>query len=495
MDLNLPKAWLARGEGRRALDAQMREAVDSIPVMAWSLGASGQLEFLNKRWREYSGMSLEDALKNATSAVHPDDLPIAIANWNRAQADKKAYDQEMRLRRVDGEYRWFLVRTVPVSDEAGNVVRWYGTSTDIEDRKRAEQAVVQSRGLLDLVLRTLPIGVIVVDRSGAAMLANAAAKAIWGGEIIVDGAERREKSTAFWHHTGEPILAEDWASLRALRTGNAVLSELIDIHSFDGKRKTIENSAVPIVSGAAIVGAVVLNQDVTERVRAEKGVRALAQQTRRLSRRLLAVQEEERRHIARELHDEFGQLLAAVSLHLEVAKGVAGEAAAPNLEEAARLVQRAGKQVRSLALDLRPTMLETAGLDATLRWLAQEHERRSGVPVTIAGQANELDSETSIACFRVVQEGLTNSLRHADAKRVWVELSRGRGTLHVLVRDDGAGFDVAQALARATEQGRMGLIGMRERIEIVGGTLQVHSQPGEGTTIRAVVPVTDGAGE
>ncbi len=474
---------------------ELRRVVDGIPAMAWGILPDGRLEFLNKRWLDYSGMSLAEALVGANRAVHPDDLPIATRSWERMRLAGEAYDQELRLRRADGEYRWFLVRTVPLKDARGNVVRWYGISTDIEDRRRAEQAALESRRLLDQVLATLPVGAIVVNRTGDVVTANTAARRIWGGELIASGAERRAKVKAFWHETGVPLAPEELPSVRAMSGGAPVLNEVIDIEAFDGRRKTIENSAAPIRSGDAIVGAVVVNQDVTERVRAEKRQRALAAQTQRLSRRLLSVQEEERRHLSRELHDEFGQVLAAISLQIQVAKSVAGDAAAPSLEAAAALVQRAGEQVRGLALQLRPTMLETAGIDATLRWLAHEHERTTGISVTVSGHANDLGYETAIGCFRVAQEALTNVVRHAEARNAWIEVSRGRGALRLLVRDDGIGFDVPGALARAAEAGRMGLLGMRERVELLGGTLQLQSKPGEGTTIRAELPAPDGAGE
>ncbi|TLY55006.1 MAG: sensor histidine kinase, partial [Gammaproteobacteria bacterium] len=232
----------------------------------------------------------------------------------------------------------------------------------------------------------------------------------------------------------------------------------------------------------------IVNQDVTERTRAEEALHESANRLQHLSRRLLAVQEEERRHLSRELHDEFGQLLASITLHLHAARRVAGEAAHAALDECMALLHHAGEQVRTLALELRPRMLETAGLDATLRWLAEQHQQRTGITTEVVGELNDVPSERSIACFRVAQEALTNVARHARAQRVWIELDQSDGKLGLTIRDDGVGFDVARAFEQAGSRGNLGLSGMRERVEILGGNLEVDSGAGRGTRIRISLP-------
>jgi signal transduction histidine kinase len=231
--------------------------------------------------------------------------------------------------------------------------------------------------------------------------------------------------------------------------------------------------------------------DIDDRVRAERALRESAARLQHLSRRLLAVQEEERRHLARELHDEFGQLLATIAVQLHTAKTLAGEAARSILEECMSILQRAGDLVRSLALELRPAVLDTAGLDATLRWLASQHEQRTGITTEVVGHVNEVPSEIAIAAFRVVQEALTNVLRHARAEHIWIELDQGDGVLNLTVRDDGVGFDVSDTLERGPGLGHLGLLGMKERIEILGGDLEIDSRPGRGTHIRVSLPLDD----
>jgi two-component system sensor histidine kinase UhpB len=233
--------------------------------------------------------------------------------------------------------------------------------------------------------------------------------------------------------------------------------------------------------------------DIEDRVRAEQALRESAARLQHLSRRLLTVQEEERRHLARELHDEFGQLLATVTLQLHAAKTVAGEVARSILEECMSILQRAGDQVRSLALELRPTVLDAAGLDAALRWLASQHQQRAGITTEVVGHLNEVPGEISIAAFRVVQEALTNVLRHARAQHIWIELNQRDAGLKLTVRDDGVGFDVTRTLERTSGLGHLGLLGMKERIEILGGHLEIDSGPGRGTRIRISLPLDEAA--
>jgi signal transduction histidine kinase len=223
----------------------------------------------------------------------------------------------------------------------------------------------------------------------------------------------------------------------------------------------------------------------------------LVKRLQTLSRRLLEVQEEERGHLARELHDEFGQIITAITLYLHAARGLAGDAARPRLDECAKLLQQAGEQVRSLALELRPPMLETLGVEATLRWLAEQHQQRTGCAVKVVGHLSEapLTPDLAIACFRVAQEALTNVVRHAAARHVWIELSQSESEVELVVEDDGEGFDVVLTQEQAARRGSLGLLGMAERVHLLGGLLQVESEPGRGTRIRASFPLSEVIGQ
>ncbi len=207
-----------------------------------------------------------------------------------------------------------------------------------------------------------------------------------------------------------------------------------------------------------------------------------------LSAKLIEVQEAERRHIARELHDEVGQALTAIRINLLMLRR-GGDAAAARIDDSLVIVERLLGSVRQLSLDLRPSLLDDLGLAAALRWYVDAQAQRAGLGarVSIDALAHEPAPELAITCFRVAQEAVTNAVRHAAAKRIELELRERGGALELVVRDDGSGFDVAAARARAARGESLGLLGLQERVELAGGLASIESSPA-GTEIRAQFP-------
>jgi PAS domain S-box-containing protein len=131
-------------EAVRRSEEHLRLVIDTIPTMAWSLLPDGVVDFLNQPWMDYTGLSLEEYVKDPTGPIHPEDIPRVIEKWLAQKVVGEGYEEEMRLRRADGEYRWFLVRTAPLRDEQGNIVKWYGVSIDIQERKQAEEKLKET---------------------------------------------------------------------------------------------------------------------------------------------------------------------------------------------------------------------------------------------------------------------------------------------------------------------------------------------------------------
>lgn len=217
--------------------------------------------------------------------------------------------------------------------------------------------------------------------------------------------------------------------------------------------------------------------------RSDDALRESGERYRRLSKHLLDVQEKERQSMARELHDQLGQTLTAICLALRRA-GRGGV----DVDDSLALVDEATEQMRGLALDLRPPSLDHLGLPAALHSYLERVGKRAGLDVRldVVGSFEErLPRAVETACFRLVQETLTNVARHAGARRVDVELAAVGGEAIVTIRDDGKGFDVGAVRARG---GGLGLLGMEERVALAGGQLKVMSEPGRGSTIRARFP-------
>lgn len=221
-------------------------------------------------------------------------------------------------------------------------------------------------------------------------------------------------------------------------------------------------------------GYTMVSQDVTRQREAEAAVRSL-------SARLIGAQEEERRHLARELHDEVGAALTFVKMSLQAA-GSRDDGGPLRLAQDA--VDQVLDQVRRLSVDLRPSMLDDLGLVPALRWYLDKRARAAGLATEFESAVGEerFDPAVEVTCFRVAQEAVTNVLRHAAASSLKVSLDRADERLELRVKDDGRGFD----LARATG---LGLSAMAERAALVGGSVRVLSRPGEGTEVLAELPL------
>ncbi len=277
-----------------------------------------------------------------------------------------------------------------------------------------------------------------------------------------------------------------WADEYRFRRGDGTWAHVYDrgYAVYDGEGRPVR-----------MVGSMI---DIGERKRSEEELRDHREKLSSLSQRLLEIQETERRFIARELHDEVGQLLTATKLTLQAALRARSPKAVRGLvREGLALLDQGLSQVRSLALELRPSLLDDLGLPAALRWYLDRQAERAGFAIRLEGDiaGERLPAEVETACYRVIQEAVTNVARHARAQRVVVRLAVVDDALEAVVRDDGAGFDVAAARARAAAGGSLGLLGMEERVALVGGRMRVESAPGRGAQVWVRLPVGPRAGD
>jgi signal transduction histidine kinase len=210
-------------------------------------------------------------------------------------------------------------------------------------------------------------------------------------------------------------------------------------------------------------------------------------------RRVVEAQELERSRLARELHDETGQALTSILLGLKSIRAAPTESAADRAEEELRaLIVQALQDVRRLAVELRPSALDDFGLGPAVERLAETFEERTGIQTAIETSFPDgrLPSEIETVLYRVIQEGLTNVIKHAGAQHVSIVIAQSEGAIRVVVEDDGRGFD-----AKEVRDDALGVVGMRERVALVGGTLSVESAPGSGTALVAYIPLTRSAGD
>jgi two-component system sensor histidine kinase UhpB len=230
--------------------------------------------------------------------------------------------------------------------------------------------------------------------------------------------------------------------------------------------------------------------DITERLRTQQTLENLNRELevsherlRALSRRLFEVQEEERRRLARDLHDDVGQALTALKIQLE-SRG--------RIEDCVDTVQHTLERVRQLSLSLRPPQLDDLGLAAALRSHLDRQARVAGLQAHFEADdaPQHVAPDTETACFRVAQEAINNVLRHARARNLWLRLFATSGRLALSVRDDGHGFDLETVRSRAARGASLGLVGMEERMALAGGAFELRSAPGQGTVLLATFPLT-----
>ncbi|MBI3191288.1 MAG: PAS domain S-box protein, partial [Pedosphaera parvula] len=254
------------------------------------------------------------------------------------------------------------------------------------------------------------------------------------------------------------------------------------------------------------VGALAMVTEVTERKRAEEALRQseehyrelflearlMQEKLRSLSNRILFAQEEERKRISRELHDEVGQALTAINVNLAMLKRETAEkrnAGDRKIEEAQALLEQTMANVHRFARELRPAMLDDLGLIPALRSYTKDFGERTGITVHLTADLSEadLDGERKTVLYRVAQESLNNIAKHARASEVELAPHRQEDRVRMEIKDNGQGFQVDARAAKETS--RLGLLGMEERVRLVNGTFALESSPGQGTRLLVAIPV------
>jgi PAS domain S-box-containing protein len=528
----LAEEQAARAEAE-AGERRYRLIAEAIPQMVWSTRPDGWVEYVNRRWIDYSGLTPEQSRGQEWQAtLHPDDRLRVLNCWAQAIRMGTGYETECRLRRAaDGAYRWHLARAMPLRDE-GRITRWFGTCTDIDDQKRAEEAMGRYAERL-VALHKIDQAILAAERPREIALAALHQLRLlipaWHLDVVTFDLEAGRVEVLAASGVGEslfpvgaiaPLEGFGLESIEVLRRRQAdvvedtsQLTEPPEVVRILAGASLRSYARVPLATRGELLGCLDLFSDRIGAITVEhleiahevadslaialrhaqlfEQVRAGRERLQILSRQLIKAQEDQRRYIARELHDEVGQALTVVKINLQAMARDPNSSAAGRMAESIALVERTLQQVRDLSLDLRPSLLDDLGLVAALRSHVSGLARRSGLHVQFAadppvvGLAVELET----ACFRVAQEALTNVMRHARAKRAWVELRQSESGLKLRVADDGVGFDVEAARGRAVAGGSFGLLGMHERAELAGGRITIRSTPDRGTEVLAYFPL------
>ena len=393
--------------------------------------------------------------------------------------------------RADGE-EFPLEASISQSGEAGE--RYYTVILrDITLRKQTETEAARIRGELgDAQTRLAAIvdsamdAVITVDEAQKIVLFNRAAEQVFGVRreaMLGTPLDRLLPARFRGAHRGH-VEAFGRTGVTSRRMGD--VTTLWALRPASEEEFPIEASISQAVEGGKRYYTVIL-RDITVRKQAEDALRQSQRELRELSARVLEAREEEKAHLARELHDELGQLLTALKMDLGWLRERLPDAElAQRAAEMGALLDRTVSATRRIMADLRPMMLDDLGLADAAAWLVDDFAKRSGIAcrIELAEDLEEVSKAVATAVYRAIQESLTNIARHAGAKNAWVNVGMDEGALQVEVEDDGRGIAPAD-LAKARS---LGLRGMRERISFLGGSLEIGRAPRGGTRVLVRVP-------
>ena len=454
-----------------------------------ALIATNQLDrvmFLNANAESLTGWDLDEAFKRPLAEVLPvvgDPDEGGVDCWSPGAEPVKATPLVCQkvLKARNGKSIPVECRVAPIVGAGGEVIGTVVLVRDVTGKKQVREAMTQMAAIVE----TSDDAIVGVAMDGSVMTWNDGACRLYGyaaGEIV-----GKPFSLTF-----PPDHADELGEIREEIRLNGVVRHQDTVRlRQDGTRVEVSVSISPIKGdGGTVVGFSSIARDISERKRAEEELRRTE-----LLRELSEAQERDRRRISHDLHDQMEQHLAALKFGLE--RMATAPLEGDHLSGLLELVRQLGRDVRRIALELRPSTLDDLGLHDALTNYFAEWSERSGVEVDFHGtglEGKRLPPAIETALYRVVQEALTNVLKHSGAARVSVILERRGGHLLAIVEDDGRGFAYDEDRTRPVAGGRLGLLGMKERVTGVGGTLDVETAPGRGTSLFIRVPLPEGGG-
>lgn len=519
-------------ESLRRSQQQYAELVNNVDGIVWEANAkTAAMTFVSSQAERILGYPLSAWTATNTfwqDHLHPADRAEAINFCIERTKLGLPYEFEYRMIAADGRIVW-IRDLVKVAMEDGMPSKLRGILLDITTSKLADELAAGQSRALELIARGATLAdtltalcltleaqlpgtrcsVMLTDETCNRLATVAAPNLPETFISAIDGLAIGPKSgccgTAAYRR--ERVITRDiasdplWRPLRDLALSHELRAcssmPILDIHrqvigtfaiyrNSPGEPTSHEWSVIESATHTAAIA--ILKHHADEQLARSADI------LRQLSANLLETQESERRHLARELHDEVGQTLTATKILLEGMRqqytSVAGED--KRLGAAVDCVNHLLVLVRNLSLNLRPPMLDDFGLSPALRWLLDQYNRTSGQPVTFdaSGFTHKPAPALETACFRIAQEALTNIARHSQATQVSVTLQSDADSFTLVVRDDGIGFDVVAARSHALLGGSLGLLSQQERAALVGGRVEIQSTPGAGTEVRAWFPLS-----
>src|SRR5258708_3331969 len=479
-------------EALRESEEKFRQLAENIREVFWMTTLHlEEVLYVSPAYESVWGRSLASLRQRPQSfmdSIHNEDRErvVGILEGQRQQG----FEVEYRIVRPDGSVRWIRDRGFPVKDASGKVYRIAGVAEDITERKRVEMALQKNEQLLSETQ--------VLGRTGSwehnlvtGEIANTEGNLrLFFGDDHSKGA-RFEDFAEVVHQDDREYVSARHAQLLAEGGPRDIEYRVVwpdgTVHVLFGRATVVRDAAGRPLR---VYGT---NVDITERQQAENALRDSGVQLQALSRRLVELQESERKELARELHDRVGQSLTALKINIDILQpALASQGNAEVLArvaDSAALLESTMDTIENVMSELRPPMLDDHGLAAALDWHARNFSKRTGigVAVRVGEPALRPAPQVEIALFRAAREALNNVAKHARARRVEIALDHANGEYVMSVQDDGIGFDGVEDASDKPKPG-LGMVTMRERAQAVGGHFEVQGLPDRGTQLTVRVP-------
>jgi PAS domain S-box-containing protein len=480
----------------RAAHHQLQDVIEFLPDPTFVVDREKKVIAWNRAIEELTGAGKAEVLGLGGYAyalpLYGERRPLLIDLVMTGETDAANYDYveikgstvcgEVFIPGVRGGQGAYVVSTAsPLFDKDKAVIGAIQTIRDVTGRKLAEKALRESEERFRAIFVSAQECIFLKDHSFRYILVNPAMEKLFGlSGSELTGITGRD---LFGEETGGSTDKEDSQVL----AGEVVNAELV--RTIAGRKTIFDITKVPIRDQSGnIMGLCGIARDITERRRAEEALKESEERLRLLSARLLNAQEEERKRIARDVHDSIGSVLTGIKIHLETAhkqmlKGKTNPEAFGGLVS---ITQQAIRDCRRIITELRPTILDDYGVIVTIGWLCEQYEvLHGGIAFERRIDCNEADisADLKIVIFRVLQEALNNICIHSGAERAEIMLAKESGRIRLRIGDNGRGF-VPNAMLAGARKG-FGLANMKERIELSGGLFELESRLGEGTVIRA----------
>lgn len=480
---------------RKTAEAKINDSNERFELIAkatnealWELDLHTGYTWSNEVHQQLYGLTVQDkppTLEEWEAQIHSDERAAVLKSFHDVlNSAENIWTCEYRMFNYKGEEITIFDRTYIVRNNEGKPVRMLGSMTDITERKKASEALMNSEEKYRTLVEQATDAIFIADANGRFAIVNPAAL-----KLSQYSEEELMQMTIYDLADREELNVKPFA-FAAMRSEKGASSER-RLRRKDGAVIDVEINARFLSDGRFLAFV----RDVTERKKAEEELNNSYKAIRKLTSHLQHVREEERKHIARNIHDELGQLLTVLKMDVSwlsrKIKDLHVPAITHKADQIAELLNTTVQSVRRIAADLRPGLLDDLGLSAAIEWHLSDFGKRTGIQTNfiLANQHLNLPAEKATSLFRIYQESITNIARHAAATEVTVELMMDTAAVVMRVADNGKGFDASMIGKSKT----LGILGMKERAEMMDGSFRIIKNSTGGMQIEVRLPVSDTA--